>query len=222
MKLRKIIIILLTLCTLLLFEGIVMAAERITNGTFEGGVSGWEGMDGTIVRATMSVHSGSDSAEVSNTSAYPTQSIAGAAQCVDIPTSDSEDTFTAKAWIYVPDDVPEIFEAAYIGVNYYATDDCTDGVGPVYDSSHITTTGSWQEVTSIAPVPGVAESARVWLYVRKTDNTANPHVFFDDVTFYDSTVTAVTVSRIASTSPFLNLAAMFVVSAGFVILRKRR
>ncbi len=220
---RKILAVLSVLAALLLVEGVVLAVEHITNGTFDADVSGWTPSTGTIVYTTTQSHNAVGSAQIANTSSSTSSSSFGAYQCVDIPTSNSGDTFTARGWVYVPSDVPANFQSAYIRVRYYAANNCGTSIGSNIDSAiEITTTASWQEVTTIAPVPATAESVQVRLYVRKANNTANPYVYFDDVTFYDSTATDVTVSSIQSSSPFLNLAAMFAVAAGLVVLRKRR
>ncbi len=221
---RKILTVLLVLATLLLIEGVVLAAERVTNGTFEADVSGWTASSSTVVYTSTLTYNGSaGSAKVTNTSGSTSASSAGASQCVDIPTPDVGAYFTAKGWIYVPSDEPANFSYAYIRVRYYGTNDCSGtALGSNIDSSQAITPEVWQEVTAIAAVPVAAESAQFRLYIRKADNTANPYAYFDDVTFYDSTPTDVTVSSMASSSPFFNLTAALFVAAGLVVLRKRR
>jgi len=222
MKHKKIVSVTVALFLVFTTVGVVLAIERITKGDFEINVSGWSTSAGTIVHETTTVHTGSGAAAVTNTSASTTNSSGGVLQCIDLPSSGSGDYFTAKGWIYVPDGIPTNFTGAYIRVRYYALDNCGTTIGSNLDSALITTSGSWQEVTNIAPVPAAAESVQIRLFVSKSDNSANPTVYFDDITFYDSNSNAVTFSGLNATSPFAALAVGLLAATGLVVLRKRK
>jgi hypothetical protein len=221
MKHKKIISVVVALLLVVTITGVALAVERITNGGFEVDVSGWSTYAGTITHETTTVHTGNGAATITNTSAATGNSSGGGRQCVDIPTSDSGDYFTAKGWIYVPEGMPTNFTGAYIRVQYYTQDNCSSATGSGTDSALITTSGSWQEVTNIAPVPASAESVQVRLYVSKSDNSANPTVYFDDITFYDSNSNAVHFSGLQAQSPLSSLSMIALAVAGIFVLRKR-
>jgi len=174
--------------------------ERITNGSFDTDVSGWsdKGTGGSIAYEASIGHNATGSAKVTNASGQNTSS--GAVQCVDIPLSGGTSYYTVKGWIYIPPGQPANFSHAYIRVQYYSQDGCSGTLGSTLDSNSVTTVESWQEAVKITLAPDSAQSAHVRLYIRTTGSGGSPFVYFDDVTFYDSTATAVTLTSLSARS----------------------
>jgi hypothetical protein len=221
--------ILIVLVGLALIFTTALAAEHITNGTFDSDVNGWSnyGTGGTIAYSATMGHDAVGSAMVTNSSGGNTS--VGAMQCVDIPTAAGTEYYTAEGWVYVPAGQPANFSYAYIRLRYYPTDDCTGtALGSNLDSNQISTTDTWQEVERIAQTVATAESVQVRLYVRTSGAGGSPSVYFDDISLYDSTSTAITLTSLQArgSGSALPLAAAVValggVAAGWLVWRRRK
>jgi hypothetical protein len=216
-------------------RGVFSLTERIRNGTFETNVDYWTpyqyASTGQINYETSVTHgSSAGSAKVTNISSSSSTSSHGAAQCVDIPTADGSEYYTFKGWVFIPDDVPGNFQNAWVRMQFYDEDDCGTSMGDSnrHDSVDIATQGSWQEIAPVTMrAPASADSIQVRIYVRKSDNTGNPYAYYDDLTLYDSTPTAITLHSLSASAqpatwPLAALATVAALGIGAVTVRRRK
>jgi len=217
----------LALVLLLAALGTVYAfTEHITNGTFNTDVSSWAATtSGSLVFAGTEGHLLPGAAQVSNLSSVSTASSHGARQCVTV---NPGQYYTVKGWAKVPSGQTAA-EYAFIRVQFYTSTSCSTSTGASRDSSTTTVLDTWQQMTKTTESPADAQSAYVNLYIRKTGSDS-AYAYFDDITFYDSTANAVTLSSFSAAAPawpgvvgkagFLG-GALFAL-AGLILLRRRR
>ncbi len=219
-------VVLLILALFLLSAGAAYALnEHITNGTFDTDVSSWaKTTSGNIAYAGSEGHTSAGAARVSNVSSVSSASSHGARQCVTV---DPSQYYTFKGWAKVPSGQTTV-EYAYMRVLFYTSTTCSTSTGSGRDSS-TTASDSWQQVTKTTESPADAHSAYVNLYVRKTGSDS-AYAYFDDITFYDSTANAVTLSSFSAVAPAWPglvgkvglLGGTLAALAGLFVLRRRQ
>jgi hypothetical protein len=183
---------------------LVQADERLVNGGFEtGDTTGWD----TFIPDPGSVQITASSAYTRTGNYSGAVTITGdvlggqVGQCADIvPRNPLVEHFTVAGWVYVPADATN-FNWARVRVQYWGDQfaGCAPSLGIVDSPNIAVTPGEWSyvELTSAIPAPdperGAPVAVSVYLRVARTTTDVPLTVYWDDITFYDSTPTAVSL-----------------------------
>jgi len=229
-----------TICVLattaLLVSVAIAKTELITNGTFETDTSGWNPSNtkAVLTRITSDAHSGSASLEVKNTSTSSQTVTNGAIQCINL--SPVENYYTVDGWVKVPAQTNTSAEA-FLKFAFYPSTDCGGSQSGAAETSVVSVGTDWTNVNATTSTSLGALSVEVRLYVRKGGSTGDALAYFDDISFFSSTATAVTLSSLTAHSaqsirrPEYVLAAVFrwlwlmlglAAAGGLTILKRRR
>lgn len=201
---------------LALVAPLVLAFERITDGGFEavgpaneifawpvtntGAEANWD-----LVTAPEPVRSGLQAARftnVSNTLLGGSYTGVRIRNCIDITTPDPTPAYTDysfSGYVYVPSDNAN-FQQLRVLIRYYTTAGCGGGASSpiVEDYFDIEIPrDEWFYFRVTAPHQAGRDGMGLWLETRKT-TSAHSVVYFDDLRFYDSTPTAVSLHSFAA------------------------
>lgn len=174
--------------------------ELITNGTFDTDVSGWTptSTHGAISWAGTEGHSAVGAARVENDGAHTVKYSEGAYQCV-VLNSPVNDYYEARGWVKVPSQA-NTTAYAFIRVHFYSSTTCSGSVGSNRDTDLVPVGSDWTFVTLYGTsTPPGALSAKVRLLVQTDASSGPAYAYFDDVSFYPSTATAITLDEARAT-----------------------
>lgn len=156
----------------------------LSNGTFDVDVAGWTAVgDATIdwspLDADGDINSGS--AMVVNIANYSTTM--GANQCSAPLEGDQE--FFLRSMVYIPSGQSET-GYAYVSIRFYGLPDCQGNVLLSDFSSQVytTTPDQWIESSLLLMAPPNAQSALVWLSIRKNEDSGSLAIAFDNASLF--------------------------------------
>lgn len=196
--------------------------ERLFDGGFEStGVSNWTIVSNGATLTTVSspTRTGSGAAALATT-ANP----GSRATCVDI-SSPLGANFTFAGYVYVPNSVTNI-NALRVRVTYWNNTNCTGGpVGPGPLNIAFATRDTWLPF-SFTPTTDITGKNGMLITVETGSNDANPvTVYWDDLTVYDSSPTAVSLQSFSATNPATGLllfgSALILTFIASLFLRRR-
>ena len=212
-----------TIVTLLLFVFVWPLAaqgvnERLVNGGFEDGTTGWDILvNGNLqsVTSPAPVRSGERSGLIVLGAGQNGGQI-GQSITLD-PDTPLGDYFTLAGWIYVPESETNI-NSVRVRIRYYATATCEQPTilenSPFID---ISVQDEWIPFEFTAPLPDGYLCATPLLDVNRVDVNEPVNVYWDDLSFYDSGPTAVSFIAARTTTP-ANYTALGLLTAGLLIL----
>ncbi|MFO7540018.1 MAG: hypothetical protein R6X32_18415 [Chloroflexota bacterium] len=198
-------IALLTLTTIIIFFAmplIAYAYERITDGGFEtGSPSPWDVVVNSSLQVVESseapVRTGSYSGAISLTGTHNGGHVGQSIEFVTQPAQGSN--FALAGWVYVPSSETN-FNTARVRVRYYQTSTCANNpvlfTSPAFD---INVRDEWIPFQFITEIPVGVECVTPLLEISRLDTGAPLTVYWDDITFYDSTPTAVSLLSATTT-----------------------
>ncbi len=185
---------------------IVNASERLLDGGFETGIDSWtitnDGLEATFARTDLAARSGNYAAiftNIDDTIENGVYTGVRLRECIDISAPDPEYTnFSFSGYIYIPATSTNhsIFRPRF---RYYNSPDCegsgaSDRFLQVYNNLP---TDEWVYFRVTGERPVGALGVGLWLETEKT-SPADSVVYFDDLRFYDSTPTAVSLQHSAA------------------------
>jgi hypothetical protein len=199
--------------------------EHILNGGFEEeGVGGWtitlDGAEATMTRSNSAVRTGAWGAEITNT----TSTLGGQGfytgvrqhDCMIVNNPGTSSHITFSGYIYVPSDAAN-FGRFRPQVRFYQSTGCATNRG-LTSADWVTTIArnEWVPFQVIAPRPADANGAVVYLNLDKT--TTEPLVvYFDDLTFYDSTPSSVSLHSIGARAMEENTAVPLFIALALIL-----
>jgi len=191
-----------TICVLattaLLASVAIAKTELITNGTFDSNTSGWSNStSGSISWNSTEGHTTTGAAETQNTRAGSSTFSAGGTQCINLPTPVAG-YYTVEGWAKVPSQSNNTAEG-FIRFHFYSSLDCGTAIGSDRDTPSVSVGSDWTQVSKIGSTTNGAQSVQVRLYVKKSA-IGDAYAYFDDISFFSSTATAVTLSSLAAHS----------------------
>jgi hypothetical protein len=200
---------------LALVAPLVLAFERIADGGFEAvgpanEIFAWPvtntGMETTwnLVTAPEPVRTGLQAARLTNTSTTLQSGLYNGVRirnCIDITTPDPTPAYTDysfSGYVYIPSDNAN-FQQLRVLIRYYTTAGCGGGASSAIAEDYFDIDiprDEWVYFRVTAPRQAGRDGMGLWLETRKT-TAANSVVYFDDLRFYDSTPTAVSLHSFA-------------------------
>lgn len=203
---------------------------RSKNCNFEASVpdTNWEASAAyvTIAQSTTQVHDGAYALQVSGTSSWTSGRQGGQTIKTSnpIPVTPGA-TYTFASWVFIPSSSTRITNAS-LRVGWYAASDCS-GSQLSTNTADVSALDTWTYAYLTQSAPGTANCAQARLQINaSTGSTAVGPVYFDNVIFYSSTPTAISLRTLTARAPLSPLAALPVaglaLAGGAAAWRRRR
>lgn len=234
-SMRKLVLLLVVLVMVIGVAGVLAQNERLTDGDFEAidSTNSWNAIvqNATIARVTSPspVHTGLGAAELTiNANNTGNPNILGQrGKCVDI-SSPLGTAFTFAGYVYVPSSIGTDVGQVRARVTYFTSPGCSGGGATSFSNLAITSRDVWLPF-GFTPGTDISSrsSAAVIIEAQNLSTTDTIQIYWDDLSFYDSTPTAVSLQSFSANNTVVSALAfgsLLVLLGGssLTLLRRRQ